>query len=58
VFYPGHLGALPALRSAAFDAADRVALAGDYLYAPTVEGAVTSGLAAAERVASRIVPHS
>jgi predicted NAD/FAD-dependent oxidoreductase len=34
-----------------------VALAGDYLYAPTVEGAVTSGLAAAERVASRIIPH-
>jgi oxygen-dependent protoporphyrinogen oxidase len=57
VFYPGHLGALPALRSAAFDAAERVALAGDYLYAPTVEGAVTSGLAAAERVASRIVPN-
>ncbi|HEY0036782.1 MAG TPA: FAD-dependent oxidoreductase, partial [Longimicrobium sp.] len=57
VFYPGHLGALPALRSAAFDAAERVALAGDYLYAPTVEGAITSGLAAAERVASRIVPN-
>jgi oxygen-dependent protoporphyrinogen oxidase len=56
VFYPGHLGALPALRGAAFDAAERVALAGDYLYVPTVEGAVTSGLAAAERLASRIVP--
>jgi oxygen-dependent protoporphyrinogen oxidase len=58
VFYPGHAGTLPALRAAAFDAAERVALAGDYLYAPTVEGAVTSGLAAAERVASRIVSNS
>ncbi|HEX6910012.1 MAG TPA: FAD-dependent oxidoreductase, partial [Longimicrobium sp.] len=51
---PGDLGRLPALRRAAWDSAPRAVLAGDYLYAPTVEGAVTSGLGAADRLLSRL----
>lgn len=50
-FYPGYLRHL-----AAFDAdwlPSRVALAGDYLVAPTVEGAVRSGLGAARRLLGR-----
>jgi predicted NAD/FAD-dependent oxidoreductase len=31
-----------------------VALAGDYLVSPTMEGAVSAGLAAAERILSRL----
>lgn len=49
---PGHYARLRALDR---DALPRgVALAGDYLGAPTVEGAVRSGLAAADRVADAI----
>lgn len=54
VFGPGTLGRLPALRAAAWDASPRAVLAGDYLYAPTVEGAVTAGLGAADRLLSRL----
>jgi len=54
VFGPGSLGRLPALRSLAFDSAPSAVLAGDWLYSPTVEGAVTSGLAAADRLLSRL----
>jgi oxygen-dependent protoporphyrinogen oxidase len=54
VFGPGALGRLPALRAAAWDSSPRAVLAGDYLYAPTVEGAVTAGLAAADRLLSRL----
>jgi oxygen-dependent protoporphyrinogen oxidase len=50
---PGSLGRLPAIRAAAWDSAPRAVLAGDYLYAPTVEAAVTAGLQAADRVFSR-----
>lgn len=48
LFPPGHLG-----RIAKFDNSvlpKRIALAGDYLVAPTVEGAVVSGMRAAERI--------
>ena len=54
IFGPGSLGRLPALRSVALDSAPSAVLAGDWLYAPTVEGAVTSGLAAADRLLSRL----
>lgn len=54
LFPPGSLGRLPTLRSIAYDAAPRVAFAGDWLVAPTVEGAVASGRAAAERLLSRL----
>ena len=54
VFGPGALGRLPSLRAAAWDAAPRAVLAGDYLYAPTVEGAVTAGHAAADRLLARV----
>lgn len=54
IFGPGALGRLPALRTLALDSAPRAVLAGDWMYAPTVEGAVTSGLAAAERLLARL----
>ncbi|HEX2076380.1 MAG TPA: FAD-dependent oxidoreductase [Longimicrobium sp.] len=54
IFGPGSLGRLPALRAVALDSADRAVLAGDWLYSPTVEGAVTSGLAAADRLLARL----
>jgi len=54
IFGPGSLGRLPALRAAAWDSVPRAVLAGDYLYAPTVEGAVAAGLAAADRLLPRI----
>ncbi|HEX7241438.1 MAG TPA: FAD-dependent oxidoreductase [Longimicrobiaceae bacterium] len=53
LFPPGYAARLPELRR--IDAGlGRVALAGDYLYAPTVEGAVVSGVRAAERVLERL----
>jgi oxygen-dependent protoporphyrinogen oxidase len=54
IFGPGSLGRLPALRSLAWDSAPRAVLAGDWMYSPTVEGAVTSGLAAADRLLGRL----
>lgn len=48
LFYPGYLGHLARFRPAWLP--DRLALAGDYLVAPTVEGAVRSGLGAARRL--------
>jgi len=47
-FWPGYIGHL--LRFEAEQLPRRIALAGDYLVAPTVEGAVISGERAAERV--------
>lgn len=48
LFPPGHLGRLRAFQDEWLPPG--AALAGDYLVAPTVEGAVRSGLAAARRV--------
>ncbi len=52
IFYPGYVRHLRGFDPDAVPA--RCALAGDYLVAPTVEGAVRSGGAAAARVLSRI----
>jgi protoporphyrinogen/coproporphyrinogen III oxidase len=54
LFGAGALGRLPGLRAAAWSGTPRGVLAGDYLYAPTVDAAVVSGLAAADRLLSRI----
>jgi oxygen-dependent protoporphyrinogen oxidase len=53
LFYPGFLGHLRAARGGALEEGGPVALAGDYLYAPNVEGAVAAGLDAAVRVLGR-----
>lgn len=55
VFRPGMLQHLAGLhRPGAIEADPRLALAGDYLVAPNVEGAVVSGLRAAERILSTV----
>lgn len=52
IFYPGYLAHLRRFDPDWFP--DRIALAGDYLIAPTVEGAVRSGLRAADRVLEQL----
>jgi oxygen-dependent protoporphyrinogen oxidase len=54
VFYPGYLGRLGAFRKGGVEGDGPIALAGDYLVSPTIEGAVTSGTSAAERLLSRL----
>jgi oxygen-dependent protoporphyrinogen oxidase len=54
VFYAGYLAHLGRFRAGAVEGDGRIALAGDYLRAPNVEGAVTSGLAAARRLLERL----
>lgn len=54
VFYPGYLGRLGAYRGGAAEGEGPIALAGDYLVSPTIEGAVASGASAAERLLSRL----
>jgi oxygen-dependent protoporphyrinogen oxidase len=54
LFPPGSLARLVGLRAEVEGADGRVALAGDYLRAPTVEGAVASGFDAAERLRRRL----
>ncbi len=51
LFYPGYLRHLARFEPGWLPA--RLALAGDYLVAPTVEGAVRSGLLAARRLQAR-----
>jgi protoporphyrinogen/coproporphyrinogen III oxidase len=50
VFFPGYLRMLGDFRSR-FTSSSTLALAGDYLFGPSVEGAVSSGLAAADQIA-------
>lgn len=54
LFPPGCLARLAEFRRGGVEGDGPVALAGDYLHAPTVEGAVTSGVRAACRVLHRI----
>ncbi|HEX8362876.1 MAG TPA: FAD-dependent oxidoreductase [Longimicrobium sp.] len=53
LFYPGYLARLRAARNGALEGGGPIALAGDYLYSPTVEGAVAAGLDAARRILTR-----
>ena len=54
VFYPGFLAHLGLFRDGSVERDGAVALAGDYLVSPTMEGAVSAGLAAADRVLARL----
>jgi oxygen-dependent protoporphyrinogen oxidase len=54
LFPPGGLARLAEFREGGTEGDAPVALAGDYLHAPTVEGAVTSGVRAARRVLLRL----
>lgn len=54
VFGPGFLRHLRTFRSGAVEGEGPVALAGDFLHAPGVEGAVISGEGAAERLLHRL----
>jgi protoporphyrinogen oxidase len=54
VFYPGFLEHLGSFRAGSAEGDGPIALAGDYLVSPTTEGAVSAGLAAAERILSRL----
>jgi oxygen-dependent protoporphyrinogen oxidase len=56
LFPPGSLARLPSLRGEIAEANGRIALAGDYLRAPNVEGAVSSGIDAAERICRILHP--
>lgn len=54
IFFPGYLAHLGAFRAGSVKMHPRLAIAGDYLYAPSVEGAVSSGLDAAASLARRL----
>jgi oxygen-dependent protoporphyrinogen oxidase len=54
VFYPGFLERLGEFRRRELEGGGRAAVAGDYQYVSSVEGAVTAGAAAAERLVARL----
>lgn len=54
IVYPGYLQRLAEFRRGGVEGDGKVAVAGDYLYASSVEGAVTSGTLAAERIMLRV----
>ncbi|HEV2131329.1 MAG TPA: FAD-dependent oxidoreductase [Longimicrobiaceae bacterium] len=54
LFYPGYVDHLQRFSGGAAESEAPLALAGDYLCAPTVEGAVLSGTRAAERLLRRL----
>ncbi len=54
LFYPGYLEHLQRFRTGAIEDDLPLVLAGDYLHAPTVEGAVVSGARGAERLLRRL----
>jgi protoporphyrinogen/coproporphyrinogen III oxidase len=53
VMYPGYLGRLGSFRRMCPEGRAPIAVAGDFLYGPSVEGAVSSGVDAARRLADR-----
>ena len=55
IFYPGYLRHLTRHRSGEVEGEGPIALAGDYLYMPSVEGAVVAGADAARRIVKRIM---
>lgn len=54
VCYPGYLGRLGKFRLLGPEGDGRATVAGDYLYVSSVEGAVTSGTGAADRLIERL----
>lgn len=58
LFYPGYLRALGEYRDSEPEGGHPIALAGDFLYGPSMEGAVLSGEAAVERLLSRLPSRS
>lgn len=54
VFYPGYLRHLQRFRDGEVEGQGKTVYAGDYLHAPSVEGAVVAGIRAAERLLARL----
>lgn len=54
IFFPGHLARTAKYRTEEVEGDSRIALAGDYLRFPAIEGAVATGEEAAERIVGRL----